>query len=114
MLFLSVIESELVFVERADRDLDHAPAIREYDRLIRDDRAQVFLNSLADPLAVAFLVYLAFALKRPVISLNRHFDSLLVGAPACPGRTGGRHITPKLQTPCQSLPGYQRDSKVPT
>src|SRR5262249_5128658 len=58
----SVVESELVLIERADGDLDHAPAIREYYRLIRDDGAQVLFYGFAHPLSVPLLVYLAFAL----------------------------------------------------
>src|SRR5260370_31543850 len=47
VFLFSVIESEFVLVKRADGNLDHAPAIREYYRFVRDNGPEVLLYGLA-------------------------------------------------------------------
>ena len=67
---LAVIESELVFVQRAHRHFDLLPPVRQDDRFVRDDRAEIFADRFLDALFVAILVDDAFALKRPVVALD--------------------------------------------
>src|SRR5262249_43730056 len=72
---LAVVEAELVLVERADRHLHLPLAVRHDDRLVRDDRAEVLLDRVADTLAVALLVDLPLSLEAPVVALYAHLDS---------------------------------------
>src|SRR5207249_1312976 len=72
VLLLAIVVAELVLLERADRHLDAPFAIREDDRLVRDDRAEVLLDRLADTLLVPLLVDLPLALEAPVVALNTH------------------------------------------
>jgi len=70
MLLLAVVESKLVFIKLAKRDLNNALAVGEDDRLVGYDRAKVLLDRVADSLLVTILVDLPFALERPIVSLN--------------------------------------------
>jgi hypothetical protein len=72
VLLLAIVEPELVLVELADRNLHAALAIRQDERFVGDDRPEVLLDRLADALLVAILVDLPFALKAPVVAMNRH------------------------------------------
>src|SRR5215468_6046958 len=67
---LAVIEAEFVLVERAHRHLDRPAAVREDDRLVRDDRAEILFDRFFDALLVAFLVNDAFSLERPIVALD--------------------------------------------
>jgi hypothetical protein len=69
---LLIVEPKLVFVECFDWDFDGALAVGEDDGFVGDDRAEVFANGFLDAVLVAFLIYNAFALQRPVISLDCH------------------------------------------
>src|SRR5205085_7441380 len=73
---LAIVVAKLVFVERADRHFDAALAVREDDRLVRDNRAEVLADRLFDALLVPFLIDDAFALQRPIVALNRHLNNL--------------------------------------
>src|SRR5262249_43244254 len=67
---LAVIEAEFVLVERAHRHLDRPAAVREDDRFVRDDRAEILFDRFFDALLVAFLVNDAFLLERPIVALD--------------------------------------------
>ena len=60
---LAIVETKLVFIERAHRHSDRALAIREDDRFIRNDRTEVLADRFLDALFVALLVDDAFALQ---------------------------------------------------
>ena len=70
VLLFAVVKPELVFIKRANRDLNNALAVREDDRLVGDDRAQILLDRISNSLFVAILIDLTFALERPIVSLN--------------------------------------------
>ena len=74
VLLLAVVEAELVLVERADGDFDRAAPVREDDRLVRDDGAEVLADGVLDALLVPLLVDDALALQRPVVALDRPGD----------------------------------------
>ena len=63
MLLLAVVEAELVFIKRANGDLNNALAVGEDDRLVGHDRAEVLLDRITDSFLVTILVDLPFALE---------------------------------------------------
>src|SRR5205085_200206 len=72
----AIIVAKFVFVERTDRDFDAALAVRQDDRLVRDNRTEVLADRLFDALLVPLLIDDAFALQRPIVALNRHLNNL--------------------------------------
>src|SRR4030095_298118 len=57
-------------VECSDGDFDGPLAVGKDDGFVGDDRAEVFSNRFLYAILVAFLIDNAFALQRPVISLD--------------------------------------------
>jgi hypothetical protein len=62
VLSLAIIEAKLILVERTNRHFDGTLAVRQNNRFIRDDGAEVLLNRLFDALFMAVLVDDAFTL----------------------------------------------------
>src|SRR5205085_257195 len=69
---LAMIETKLIFVERTDRHFYAALAVRQNDRLVRDNRAEILADRLFDALLVPLLIDDAFALQRPIVALYGH------------------------------------------
>ena len=72
LFFLAIIKAKFIFIKRANRHFDDTFAVRKNDGFIRDNRTQILLNCLFDAFFMTLLIYLTFALQRPIIALNGH------------------------------------------
>src|SRR5262249_24528417 len=86
LLLLAIVEAQLVFIERADRDFHYALAVGKNDRFIGNNGTEILFYRIADSLFVTFLIYLTLARKRPVVPLYGH-SSYLKLKPARPNGT---------------------------
>src|SRR5215212_8926979 len=67
-----MIESKLVLVERFDRNFNGAFSVGQDDGFVGNYRTKILADRFFDTILVALLIDDAFALKRPVVALNRH------------------------------------------